>query len=75
VFGIAKTENQAINIANQLQSAGFSPNDISVLFPDKTERAILRTSSIRRPPKAQPPGLAPARCLAERWAGWLESGH
>ena len=36
VFGIAKTENQAINIANQLQSAGFSPNDISVLFPDKT---------------------------------------
>ena len=36
VFGIAKTENQAISIANQLQSAGFSPNDISVLFPDKT---------------------------------------
>ena len=36
VFGIVKTENQAINIANQLQSAGFSPNDISVLFPDKT---------------------------------------
>jgi hypothetical protein len=36
VFGIAKTENQAISIANQLQSAGFSANDISVLFPDKT---------------------------------------
>lgn len=36
VFGIAKTENQAINIANQLKSAGFSENDISVLFPDKT---------------------------------------
>jgi hypothetical protein len=36
VFGIAKTENQAISIANQLQSAGFSPNDTSVLFPDKT---------------------------------------
>lgn len=36
VFGIAKTENQAINIANQLKSVGFSENDISVLFPDKT---------------------------------------
>ena len=36
VFGIAQSENQAIDIANQLQNAGFSPNDISVLFPDLT---------------------------------------
>src|SRR5215510_5584993 len=36
VFGIAKTEQQAIRIANDLRSAGFSSNDISVLFPDKT---------------------------------------
>jgi hypothetical protein len=36
VFGIAKTESQAINIANQLKTAGFSENDISVLFPDKS---------------------------------------
>jgi len=36
VFGIVKTENQAINIANQLQAAGFSSNDIAVLFPDRT---------------------------------------
>src|SRR6185437_6986195 len=36
VFGIAKTENQAVNIAHQLVSAGFSENDISVLLPDKT---------------------------------------
>ena len=35
VFGIAKTEDQAIRIANDLRSAGFSDNDISVLFPDK----------------------------------------
>src|ERR1700721_1857546 len=35
VFAIAKTEEQAINIASQLKSAGFSENDISVLFPDK----------------------------------------
>ena len=36
VFGIAKTEPQAIKIANDLKSAGFMPDDISALFPDKT---------------------------------------
>src|ERR1700692_2015755 len=34
VFGMARSENQAINIANQLVAAGFAENDISVLFPD-----------------------------------------
>jgi hypothetical protein len=35
VFGIAKSESQAISIANNLKAAGFSENDVSVLFPDK----------------------------------------
>jgi hypothetical protein len=35
VFGIARTEDQAIRIANDLRAGGFSQNDISVLFPDK----------------------------------------
>src|ERR1700678_3736938 len=35
VFGIAKTESQAIAIADQLKAAGFTENDVSVLFPDK----------------------------------------
>src|SRR6202521_1943456 len=35
VFGIAKNESQAIAIADQLKAAGFSANDVSVLFPDK----------------------------------------
>src|ERR1700752_4891459 len=35
VFGIAKTESQAIAIAYQLKAAGFTSNDVSVLFPDK----------------------------------------
>jgi len=36
VICIAKTEPQVVRIANELKTAGFSPNDISVLFPDKT---------------------------------------
>src|SRR5690349_4973017 len=35
VFCIAKTEGQAKNIVDELKAAGFSNNDISVLFPDK----------------------------------------
>lgn len=34
VFCIATTEAQAESIVNQLKDAGFSYNDISVLFPD-----------------------------------------
>src|ERR671919_1382654 len=36
VFCLAKTETQAIEIVDQLKTAGFSASDISVLFPDKT---------------------------------------
>lgn len=35
VICIAQSETQAINIVDQLKAAGFSNNDISVLFPDK----------------------------------------
>lgn len=36
VFCIATSETQAINIVNRLKTGGFSNNDISVLFPDKS---------------------------------------
>lgn len=36
VFCIANSEGQAQRIVVDLKSAGFSNNDISVLFPDKT---------------------------------------
>src|ERR1700730_6131688 len=35
VFGIAQTESQAVTIADNLKAAGFTENDVSVLFPDK----------------------------------------
>ena len=34
LFGLAESEAQAVSIFNQLLGAGFSDNDISVLFPD-----------------------------------------
>jgi len=36
VICIASSESQAITIVDRLKGAGFSNNDISVLFPDKT---------------------------------------
>ena len=36
VFCIAKTEDQATTIVDQLKAANFSNNDISALLPDKT---------------------------------------
>jgi hypothetical protein len=35
VFGIAHSESQAVTIVERLRAAGFSNNDISVLFPDR----------------------------------------
>jgi len=35
VFCLSDSEVQAENIVTELKSAGFSNNDISVLFPDK----------------------------------------
>ena len=36
VFGLVDSEGQAERIVDGLKAAGFSNNDISVLFPDKT---------------------------------------
>jgi hypothetical protein len=36
VFCIAKSTEQAEHIVSELKAAGFSSNDISVLFPDKS---------------------------------------
>jgi hypothetical protein len=50
VFCIAKTETQASDIVARLQSAGFSNNDISVLFPDKgTTRDFAHEKNTKAP--------------------------
>jgi hypothetical protein len=36
VFGIAQSVDQAETIVSELKAAGFSNNDVSVLFPDKS---------------------------------------
>ena len=70
VFGIAKTESQAINIANQLQSAGFSANDISVLFPDKTGTRDFAHEQHTKAPEGAATGAGSGAVLGGA-LGWL----
>jgi hypothetical protein len=49
VFGLIDNERQAESIVSELKNAGFSNNDISVLFPDKSGTRDLLTNSTPRP--------------------------
>lgn len=50
VFCIAATRSQAEIIVGRLQSAGFSNNDVSVLFPDKeTTRDFAHEKNTKAP--------------------------
>jgi hypothetical protein len=50
VFCIVKTEAQASDIVDDLQSAGFSNNDVSALFPDKgTSRDFAHEKKTKAP--------------------------
>jgi hypothetical protein len=50
VFCIAITRNQAERIVDRLKAAGFSTNDVSVLFPDReTTRDFAHEKSTKAP--------------------------
>jgi len=49
VFGIAKDELQALTIADDLKTAGFSIDDVSVLFPDSSGRGLPHEQQTQAP--------------------------
>ena len=70
VFGIAKTEDQAVNIANQLKAAGFSESDISVLFPDKTGTRDFAHEQHTKAPEGAAAGAGTGAVLGGA-LGWM----
>ncbi len=59
VFGLVSSESQAERIVNELQSAGFSGSDISVLFPDKKgTRDFAHEQNTKAPEGAVTGGVA-----------------
>ena len=64
VFGIAKSESQAIDIADNLKAAGFTENDISVLFPDKQGSKDFAHEQHTKAPEGAATGGASGAVLA-----------
>jgi hypothetical protein len=70
VFGLVKTEAQAVSIVEQLKAAGFSPNDISVLFPDKTGSKDFAYEQHTKAPEGAAAGAGTGGLLGGA-LGWL----
>lgn len=70
LFGLAKSEDQAASIINQLKGAGFAENDISALIPDKTAARHFVHVQHTRAPEGAAAG-ASAGILIGGALGWL----
>jgi len=70
VFCIAKTEAQATSIVDQLKAAGFSNNDISVLFPDKSGTKDFAHEQNTKAPEGAATGAGTGGVLGGA-LGWL----
>ena len=70
VYGIANSEAQAIRIANRLRTSGFTPDDISMLYPDRTGVRELGTDNSTKAPEGAAAG-ASAGALIGGSLGWL----
>ena len=70
VFCLAQTEAQAIRIVDQLRAAGFSSNDISVLFPDKTGTKDFAHEQHTKVPEGAATGAGTGGVLGGA-LGWL----
>jgi hypothetical protein len=70
VFCIARTEAQALTIVQELKEAGFSHNDISVLFPDKTGTRDFAHEQHTKAPEGATTGATTGGVLGGAF-GWL----
>ena len=70
VFGIAKSVAQAERIADGLKAAGFSGDDISVLFPDKEGTRDFAHEQHTKAPEGAATGAGTGGVLGGA-LGWL----
>jgi hypothetical protein len=70
VFCLVRTEAQAIRIVEQLKVAGFSHNDISVLFPDKAGTRDFAHEQHTKAPEGAAAGAGTGGVLGGT-LGWL----
>jgi len=70
VFGIANTESQAVAILDHLKAAGFSNDDISVLFPDQEGTRDFAHEQHTKAPEGASAGAGTGAVLGGA-LGWL----
>jgi len=70
VIAIAKSEDQAVRIVEQLKAAGFSNNDVSVLLPDRAGSRDFAHEHHTKAPEGAAAG-AVVGGLAAGALGWL----
>src|SRR3954464_2959102 len=70
VFCLAHDEAQACNIVGELQNAGFSNNDISVLLPDKSSTRDFAHEKGTKAPEGATTGAGAGAILGGA-LGWL----
>ena len=70
VIAIAKSEDQAVRIVEQLKAAGFSNNDVSVLLPDRAGSRDFAHEHNTKAPEGAATG-AVVGGLAAGALGWL----
>src|SRR6266446_4744777 len=70
VFCLTRTETQAVMIVDRLKAAGFSHNDISVLFPDTTSTKDFAHEQHTKAPEGAATGAGTGVLLGGA-LGWL----
>jgi hypothetical protein len=70
VIAIAKSEDQAVRIVEQLKAAGFSNNDVSVLLPDRAGSRDFAHEHHTKAPEGAATG-AVVGGIAAGALGWL----
>src|SRR6188474_2324520 len=70
VYCIATSEAQAIRIANRLRSSGFTPDDISMLYPDRDGVRELAAQNSTKAPEGAATGASAGAVLGGA-LGWL----
>jgi hypothetical protein len=69
-FGLAKSQDQALSIVNQLNGAGFADSDISVLLPDKAGSRHFAHLQRTRAPDGMAAGASVGLVIGAA-LGWL----
>jgi hypothetical protein len=70
VYCIAKSDAQAVRLANRLRQSGFSADDISVLAPDQTGRREFGHQNSTKAPEGATAGAGTGALLGGA-LGWL----